>query len=123
MYGPGRIERVKGQELRDKLTKSSVLQDGEYNLTRVGQGEGVWQSSFARDFPTKILSEDRTVNWPDMAPQYMVEKPIGDSDHVTMMMMMMMVMVVVVVVVVMTMTMMMMMVVVMMMMMMMMMMK
>ncbi|KAL8582746.1 hypothetical protein ACOMHN_061625 [Nucella lapillus] len=129
LYGAGRASRLKALELRDVLQASSVLQDGEYNLTRQRQG---WNTSFNTDFlgqgldrshtiaavsqvqhhfdlgnhsgqkvpgytytqtttrddygkkdapRATVFSEDRTVNWPDMAPQYMVQNNMGLSEY------------------------------------------
>ncbi|XP_076464199.1 uncharacterized protein LOC143296248 [Babylonia areolata] len=129
LYGAGRAARLQALELRDVLQASSVLRDGEYNLTRRQQG---WNTSFNTDFPgqkldrshtiaaisqvqhhfnlgndsgdkvpgsiyTKtttrddygkkdaakatVFKEDRTVNWPDMAPQYMAGNNMGHSEY------------------------------------------
>ena len=48
LYGPARNLRV--QEIRDKLSKSCVLKDGEYNLTANKLSEGIFDTSYSRDY-------------------------------------------------------------------------
>ncbi|XP_070181641.1 uncharacterized protein [Littorina saxatilis] len=129
LYGASRTSRLQALQLRDTLQKSSVLQDGEYNLAKRRQD---WQTSFKADYlgqaldrshtiaaisqvkhnfhmgndsgkkvpghtytqsttrddygkkdapRIQILKEDRTVNWPDMAPHFMVDTNIGQSEY------------------------------------------
>ncbi|XP_067681649.1 uncharacterized protein [Haliotis asinina] len=130
LYGLNRS--LARKEIVQTLTKSHVLQDGEYNYTNKSLKDGVWQTSAKRDFPgteldrdhvaagtgqldhhfrfgndsgshlptetyqrstTKddfdsksfskpaVLTADRTVNWPDMAPRYAPERSIGQSEY------------------------------------------
>lgn len=48
LYGPSRNLRV--QEIRERLSKSCVLKDGEYNLTANKLSDGIFDSSYSRDF-------------------------------------------------------------------------
>jgi hypothetical protein len=53
LYGPSR--NLKVQEIREKLSKSCVLKDGEYNLTANNLKEGIFDTSYSRDYPVSIL--------------------------------------------------------------------
>lgn len=48
LYGPERNVRV--QKIRNKLTRSHVLQDGEYNFTNKALGKNIWNTSHSTDF-------------------------------------------------------------------------
>ena len=48
LYGPERNVRV--QKIRNKLTRSHVLQDGEYNFTNRTLGKNIWNTSHSTDF-------------------------------------------------------------------------
>lgn len=48
LYGPER--NVRTQKIRSKLTRSSVLQDGEYNFTNRSLGKNIWNTSNKTDF-------------------------------------------------------------------------
>lgn len=48
LYGPSRNLRV--QEIRERLSKSCVLKDGEYNLTANKLSDGIFDSSYSRDY-------------------------------------------------------------------------
>lgn len=48
LYGPER--NVRFQNIRNKLTRSHVLQDGEYNFTNRSLGKNIWNTSHSTDF-------------------------------------------------------------------------
>ena len=48
LYGPER--NVRTQKIRNKLTKSHVLQDGEYNFTNRALGKNIYNTSHSTDF-------------------------------------------------------------------------
>ncbi|XP_060559178.1 uncharacterized protein LOC132719431 [Ruditapes philippinarum] len=54
LYGPGRNLRF--QNIKDNLTKSHVLQDGEYNFTsnKLKRGD-IWKTSHSTDFSGAVL--------------------------------------------------------------------
>lgn len=130
LYGPSRNLRV--QEIRERLSKSCVLKDGEYNLTANKLSDGIFDSSYSRDFlgasldpsslqaqhgqldhhfhlgndsgglvpnetyqqsttkadfteqsysKPKTLQDPGIINWPDMAPRYMVSRKMADSEY------------------------------------------
>ncbi|XP_048733223.1 uncharacterized protein LOC125649607 isoform X2 [Ostrea edulis] len=130
LYGPSR--NLKVQEIREKLSKSCVLKDGEYNLTANNLKEGIFDTSYTRDYPgasldpsflpeqhgqldhhfylgndsgemvpaetyqqsttksdfteqsyskPKTLQDPGIINWPDMAPRYMVSRKMADSEY------------------------------------------
>ncbi|XP_045165354.1 uncharacterized protein LOC123529189 [Mercenaria mercenaria] len=53
LYGPTRNLRF--QNIKDKLTKSHVLQDGEYNYTSNKLKSGIWNTSNSTDFSGAVL--------------------------------------------------------------------
>ena len=55
LYGPGRNLRF--QNIRNNLTKSHVLQDGEYNFTsnKLKRGD-IWKTSHSTDFSVSVPS-------------------------------------------------------------------
>ncbi|XP_061174243.1 uncharacterized protein LOC133183298 [Saccostrea echinata] len=130
LYGPSR--NLKVQEIREKLSKSCVLKDGEYNFTANKLKDGIFDTSYGRDFPgasldptalqeqhgqldhhfylgndsgglvptetyqqsttksdfteqsyskPKTLQDPGIINWPDMAPRYMVSRKMADSEY------------------------------------------
>ncbi|ESO96479.1 hypothetical protein LOTGIDRAFT_159893 [Lottia gigantea] len=129
LYGKART--FQAETMKANLTKSVVLQDGDYNMTNNQLKQGVWNTSAATDFTGQSLAEgcksvpktqldhhfelaanepvessnyqtslshadfnskdghvravpceiDRTVNWPDMAPQYIGEQNLGKSEY------------------------------------------
>ncbi|XP_048259678.1 uncharacterized protein LOC124146663 isoform X1 [Haliotis rufescens] len=57
------------QDIVQTLTKSHVLQDGEYNYTNETLKDGIWQTSAKRDFPGTELDRDH------------VAAGVGQLDH------------------------------------------
>ncbi|XP_052769192.1 uncharacterized protein LOC128209273 [Mya arenaria] len=53
LYGPGRNRRY--QNIRDNLTRSSVLQEGEYNYTNNKLKRDFWKTSNSTDFAGTVL--------------------------------------------------------------------
>lgn len=53
LYGPRR--NLQFQNIKDKLTRSHVLQDGEYNFTSNKLKKDIWKTSHSTDFSGTIL--------------------------------------------------------------------
>lgn len=53
LYGPGRNLRF--LNIKDNLTKSHVLQDGEYNYTNNKLKRDFWKTSHSTDFSVRIF--------------------------------------------------------------------
>lgn len=46
---------IEFEKIRSILTKSSVLQKGEYNLTPTHLGRGIWDTCNSRDFNVSLF--------------------------------------------------------------------
>ena len=61
LYGPGRTARY--QQIKGELTRSSVLQDGEYNFTSNRLKPSVWKTSHSTDFAVSTLASSLHFIW------------------------------------------------------------
>lgn len=65
------------QDIVQTLTKSHVLQDGEYNYTNESLKDGIWQTSAKRDFPVRTDKSFFSLQYFSVIFIYVVERHDG----------------------------------------------